>query len=142
MTGGPIRLWMVLATTMLLLSGCIAADGDRDTEEDDPGDGAQQEGPQAATSWSWSSGGTTTTDQSGTIEAPSGRASLSLSAGGEGQATLTITDGEGDVVYGSPFGGSGGTSIQESVTGAPGTWTIALQIDRWDGGISIQVSGQ
>lgn len=138
---------VVLATMLALLltlSGCIAANDLEASAEggaDEDGAGGEAQAA-AASSWSWSSGGYTTSDQSGKLDAPSGGAYISYSAGGEGSATIIVRDAAGTVVYERNVGGSGSSSDRAELHGASGQWSVTVEIEEWSGGLTIQVQGR
>lgn len=74
------------------------------------------------------------------IEAPTGHAETRIDAAGVGEASVTVTDADGQPVIERTISGSTVcNSCYNSGDGAPGTWTVEVDVSQWGGEFSVHV---
>lgn len=130
----------VALVASVALAGCAG-------EMNDAVDGGASAGGETSssrgTSYNYNSGGSSNAESdSGTFQAPDGQADVSASAGGTGRLTVTIEDASGATVFEETYTGSGGENTNRELSGAPGEWTVRIDVLTWQGGFTLTANGR
>lgn len=139
-----MRARVILLGVALVASVALAGCAEETNEAVDGGASAGGETSSSqGTSYNYNAGGSSNAESdSGTFQAPNGRAEVSVSAGGSGRMTVTIEDTSGSTVFEETYTGSGGENTNREVSGAPGEWTVRIDVTTWQGGFTFSANGR